>query len=61
MEPSGRVGRPSLILGREYPITWSQGIGAEEERTLGIDVGPDYKKSRNLHNHYLQDRNAQKT
>ena len=33
----------------------------KEERTLGNDVTPDYMKVRNLDNHYLQDREAQKT
>ena len=31
----------------------------EEERTLGNDIDQDYKKVRNLHNHYGQDREAQ--
>ncbi len=43
-----------MIINRDRPLR-------KEERTLGNDLGPDYKKLRNLHNHYLQDRGAQRT
>jgi len=42
-----------VICNRSRPLR-------EEERTLGKDVGPDYKKKRHIHNHYLLDRKAQK-
>ncbi len=43
-----------IICKRNKPL-------CQEERTLGNDVDQDYKKVRNLHNHYGQDREAQKT
>ncbi len=43
-----------IICRRDRPLR-------KAERTLGNDVGQDYKKVRDLHNHYGQDREAQKT
>lgn len=36
-------------------------ISEEEKLSLKAEVGPDYKKIRNIHNNYLQDRQRQKT
>ena len=43
-----------VIINRVRPLR-------TEERTLGSDMGTDLLQLRNIHNHYLQDREAQKS
>lgn len=47
----------------KYSFTFSNSkpLAEEEKVAFRAEVGPDYKKVRNLHNDYLQDRHQQKT